>query len=50
MRKHLGVRRAAKGVTFFLQIGSELAVVIDLSVEDNSDGAVFIEYRLFACD
>src|SRR6185503_8936660 len=50
MWQHLRVGSAAKRVTLFFQIGSKLSVVIDFTVQDDSDAAVFIEYRLFACN
>src|ERR1041385_614131 len=37
MRQHFGVRSATKLVTAFFEIGAQLAIVVDLAVENYSD-------------
>src|SRR6476646_8179321 len=40
MRQHFRVRSTAKCMSAFLEIGAQLAIVVDLSVEDLSDRPV----------
>ncbi len=45
---HLGVAARRERVPGALQVGAQLAVVVDLAVEDDGDGAVLVEDRLIA--
>ena len=46
MHDHLGVRLRPEAVPASFQLGAELAVVVDLAVEDELDGAVLVPDRL----
>src|SRR5262245_65357035 len=48
MDDHLGVRGRGKAVTPCLELGPELAVVVDLAVEDDPYGAVLVGQGLAA--
>ena len=50
MRQYFSVRSTEKGVSAFLEIIAELTIVVDLAVQNNGDGFVFIEGGLFASD
>ncbi len=50
MRKYFSVGSTAKRVSAFFQISAKLAIVVDLAVQDYSDGFVFIEGWLFTSD
>ena len=43
MRKHFGVGRAAKRVAALFEIAAQLAIVVDLAVENDGDALVFVE-------
>src|SRR5829696_6484562 len=50
VRQHLGIRSTAKSMSTFFEIGTQLAIVIDLAVEDYGDAPIFVEDRLFTRD
>ena len=50
MQQDLGVRLGPEAVALGLQVGAQLVIVIDLAVEDNPDGPVFIRQRLVTAD
>src|SRR6185369_6039773 len=50
VRQHFGVGCTAKRVSSLFEIGAKLAIVVDLTVENDGDRPVFIEYRLFTGD
>src|ERR1041385_1171909 len=47
MWQHFSVRSATKLVSALFEIDAQLAIVVNLAVEDDSDRAVFVENRLF---
>ena len=50
VRQDFSVGSAAKCVATFFEIGAQLAIVVDLAVENYGDAFVFVEYRLFTGD
>src|SRR4051794_39943051 len=50
VRQDFGVGSAAKCVSTFFELRAQLAVVVDLAVEDYGDAPVFVEDRLFTRD
>src|SRR5215216_5473075 len=50
VRQDLGVGSAAKCMSTFFELRTQLAIVVDLAVEDYGDAPVFVEDRLFTCD
>src|SRR5688572_4359586 len=50
MRKDLGVRHCLKRTAALLELFTQLAIVINLSVQNDSDTLVFVERWLFARD
>src|SRR2546426_5067784 len=50
MRQHFRVRRASERVATFFQVLSELAIIVDFTVEDDGDALVFVEGGLFAAN
>src|ERR1700736_1944189 len=48
MQQHLGIALGSEPVTLLEQGRSELKIVKDLSIEDDTHRAIFIEHRLIA--
>src|SRR5439155_9066241 len=48
MGDYLGIALCAKAMAFALQVGAETLVVVNLAVEDNLNGPVFVADRLVA--
>src|SRR5436309_14403618 len=50
MRQDLGIRSAAKSMTARFEIGAQLAVVVNFTVEDDRDAVVLVEGRLLTVE
>src|SRR5436853_385121 len=48
MNQHLGVRTGRETVTPLFELRRELPIVVNLPVEDDPDGLVFVRHRLVA--
>ena len=48
MKQDFGVGRGPEMETFFFQLGSQFAIVVDLAVKRDTEGAGLVEHRLRA--
>src|SRR3989442_12516743 len=46
--EHLGVRRGREPMPLRQELGRELSIVVDLTVEDHPHGSIFVGQRLVA--